>query len=98
QRMEAFAADFQEMTGKAISVVDDAAPGTGDFFVTLEATPDAAALGQEGSTLTVGDTLKINAIDPIGAFWATRTILQVFKQHNNTFPRGFAADYPQYPL
>lgn len=98
QRMEVFALDYQELTGKAIPVVEGAAPEAGDFFVTLESTPDADALGKEGSTLTVTDTLKINAIDPIGAFWATRTILQVFKQHQNTFPRGFAADYPQYPL
>lgn len=98
QRMEVFASDYQELTGKAISVVEGAAPETGDFFVTLEATPETVTLGKEGSTLSVADSLKINAVDPIGAFWATRTILQVFKQHQNTFPRGFAADYPQYPL
>jgi hexosaminidase len=98
QRMEIFARDFEELTGKPISVVEGKAAAPGDFFVTLEAGAEVTALGVEGATLAVTDSLKIHALDPIGAFWATRTILQVFKQHQNTFPRGFIADYPQYPL
>ncbi len=98
QRMNVFANDYQDITGNKITVVDDDTPTAGDFFFTLGVGTDVSKLGQEGYTLSVTDNLTINASDPLGAFWATRSILQVLKTNQDKFPCGYAADYPQYPL
>lgn len=98
QRMEVFASDYQDVTGNKIAVIESDTAEAGDFFVTLDPTTGVGELGKEGYRLSVTDQVVINAAEPIGAFWATRTILQVLKTHENTFPCGYVADYPQYPL
>lgn len=99
QRMLVFANDYQDVTGNAITVVESDAAGDGDIFVTLDTATGVNRLGTEGYRLSVKeDRITINASKPIGAFWATRSILQVLKTNNNTFPCGYVADYPQYPV
>ena len=98
QRMETFAADYQDVTGNKITVVESDEADAGDFFVTLDAKTGVSQLGNEGYRLSVTDRVVINAAEPVGAFWATRSILQVLKTNENTFPCGYAADYPQYPV
>ena len=53
----------------------------------------------EGYTLTAGaDGITITAPTEIGAFWGTRTVLQVFAGQQGTFPGGTATDWPDYPV
>ena len=95
QRMETFAADYAAMTGRPLSVATAPAARPGEIFVALNGHP---ALGTEGYGIAAGDDLTIRAADPAGAFWATRTLLQVMKAMDGKFPRGQAWDYPRYPV
>ena len=64
--------------------------------ILLKVVPDEAA-NPEGYTLTAGKSgITIQAPTPLGAFWGTRTILQVFADQGNTFPGGEAKDWPEY--
>lgn len=102
ERAELFASELSEIFGREIAVLDRARPGKNDINLMVEVASgdsDSANLGKEGYILgAMSDGLYIVATDPIGAFWGTRSVLQVFKQNNNTFPCGIAVDYPQYPL
>ena len=48
--------------------------------------------------MEVGDVLKTEAVDKQGAYWATRSILQVLSQTGNTIAKGEVRDYPKYEL
>ncbi len=48
--------------------------------------------------MTIDDTVKVEAIDKVGAFWSTQSILQILKQNNNVIPQGQTRDYPKYEL
>lgn len=98
QRMNTFARDYQDVTGNQITVVEGEEAAAGDIFVTLDTNTGVSKLGDEGYRLSVKDRIVINASTPLGAFWATRSILQVFKTNKNSFPCGYVADYPQYPV
>ncbi len=64
--------------------------------IVLEVKPDAKA-NPEAYTLTATpEAITISAPTALGAFWGTRSLLQVFTEANNTFPCGTAKDYPQY--
>lgn len=100
ERAELFAAELSEIFGRKVAVVNTPRQGKAD--ITLIADPenaDAACLGKEGyGIFSASNALVVTAVDSLGAFWGTRTILQVFRRHENTFPCGIAVDYPQYPL
>ena len=56
-------------------------------------------LGTEGYRLTVGETATITAATAQGAFWGTRTILQISEQtRSHALPCGVATDRPAYPV
>ena len=38
------------------------------------------------------------AEESVGAYWATRTILQILKQTNGSIPKGLVRDYPKYEV
>ena len=98
-RVELFAKELSEIFGREIKVVNKQRPGKKDISFAIAPDNAIGNLGKEGYALISDEKgLHILASDPLGAFWGTRTILQVFKQHNNTFPCGIAVDYPQYPL
>ncbi|MBP7275495.1 MAG: family 20 glycosylhydrolase, partial [Kiritimatiellae bacterium] len=94
ERMEVFAADYTAMTGRPMAVVPARAPAPGEIYVALDGDPQ---LGKEGYGIVAGEALIIRAADPLGAFWATRTLLQVWKG-GGAFPCGIARDYPRYSV
>lgn len=97
-RLELFAKELSEIFGREIKILNKQR-GKKDIAVSIAPDEEIGNLGKEGYAIISDENgLRIIASDPLGAFWGTRTILQVFKQHNNTFPRGIAVDYPQYPL
>ncbi|NUR28482.1 MAG: family 20 glycosylhydrolase, partial [Catenulispora sp.] len=67
----------------------------GDVFIALGSTD--AQLGDEGYALTVAPVLQVGARTATGAFWGTRTVLQMLRQ-STTLPPGTARDWPQYPV
>lgn len=99
ERVELFAKELSQVFGRKIKIEGKQRPGKKDISVALASEEGLGNLGKEGYVLIADENgLHILASDPLGAFWGTRSILQVFKQNNNTFPCGIAIDYPQYPL
>ena len=91
----ALAADYKEMFGKELTIVNGATKG-GDVVLSLKKNK---ALGDEGYTMNVGSAVEITAATERGAFWATRTLLQIAEQHKNgNLPKGKTTDVPEYKL
>lgn len=56
-------------------------------------------LGDEGYTIEIGDHVVINANTPTGAYWATRTLLQILEQNEGVqLPKGTIRDWPDYAV
>lgn len=91
----ALAADYKEMFGKELTIVNGATKG-GDVVLSLKKNK---ALGDEGYTMNVGSAVEITAATERGAFWATRTLLQIAGQHKDgNLPKGKTTDVPEYKL
>lgn len=91
----ALAADYKEMFGKELTIVNGATKG-GDVVLSLK---KDKALGDEGYTMNVGSAVEIIAATERGAFWATRTLLQIAEQHKDgNLPKGKTTDVPEYKL
>jgi hexosaminidase len=92
-----FAGDLLALTGFTIATVNGSSPAAGDIYLTLGATD--SAIGNEGYLLTISTTsgVSISAKTNAGAFYGTRTMLQLLKQ-NFTIAAGSARDWPDYPL
>lgn len=91
----ALAADYKEMFGKELTIVNGATKG-GDVVLLLK---KDKALGDEGYTMNVGSAVEITAATERGAFWATRTLLQIAEQHKDgNLPKGKTTDVPEYKL
>lgn len=91
----ALAADYKEMFGKELTIVNGATKG-GDVVLSLK---KDKALGDEGYTMNVGSAVEITTATERGAFWATRTLLQIAEQHKDgNLPKGKTTDVPEYKL
>ena len=89
---EQFINDYATLFKKEMKLATGKAK-TGDIVLTckkLDNTPD------EGYRLNIGKFVEIEAPATDGAFWATRTLLQLMEQGN--LPQGEAIDIPQYKL
>ncbi|PRZ01795.1 hexosaminidase [Marinilabilia salmonicolor] len=97
ERMEIFAKDYQSLTGNQAEVIHSATDQSkADISVDLSA---PSSVGEEGYILNISnDKISISATTPTGAFWGTRTLLQVFHNNEFRFPCGSVRDYPQYPV
>ena len=97
---EELAADYEDMTGKAMEIVsgteEDAEDG--DFFFTLT-DDESMGLDEEGYLMEIKDKVTVVAEDPTGAYWATRTVLQALKSGDmTTIPKGITRDYPLFKV
>ncbi len=91
----ALASDYEQLTGGKLSVVTGAAKA-GDIVLSLS---KDKKLGNEGYTLNIGNTVELAAATNQGAFWATRTLLQISEQRKDgTLPKGKTVDVPEYQL
>lgn len=44
---------------------------------------------KEGYDIVIGDYVKVSANEPVGVYWATRTLLQMGEQYKNgNLPKG----------
>lgn len=95
QVAEAFANDYFEMFGIRMDVSSEKAQ-KGDFILAIV---QNKKLGKEGYTIKIDDKVTINSTQAVGAFWATRTLLQMTEQHEQRhLPKGKMTDYPDYSL
>lgn len=100
--LQIFADDYAEIVGEKLTVsIDNNAEVTANVIdITLDAAnQDEATFRAEGYCIEITpQRIRITAPTPLGAFWATRTLLQVFKQYGNKFPCGQIVDFPHYPI
>ena len=94
------AADYQDLTGKEITVAagTEADAKAGDFYF---AKTDDKSLGlmDEGYLMEISDSVKVTSETGTGAYWATRSLLQALKQSGcTTIPQGITRDYPLYEV
>lgn len=92
---EAFARDYETMFGTKLPITAEK-PRKGDFIFTIKKNKK---LGKEGYTINITDRVNISAPFAVGAYWATRTILQMSEQNQERkLDRGSVVDYPDYAL
>ncbi|MEU8840463.1 family 20 glycosylhydrolase [Streptomyces roseus] len=83
-----FAEDLGALAGRPIGVVTGSA-SPGDIALGLGET----GLPAEGYRLTVGPSVAVRATTAVGAFYGTRTLLQLLHQ-SSSVPAGTAVDWP----
>ncbi|MDJ0382094.1 family 20 glycosylhydrolase [Streptomyces sp. G-G2] len=83
-----FAEDLGALVGRPVAVVTGAA-SPGDIALTL----GDAALPAEGYRMTVGSSVTLQAGTGTGAFYGTRSVLQLLHQ-SPSIPAGTAVDWP----
>lgn len=97
----AFAQDYYTMLGKNL-IINRGKPQKGDFVFAkagFAALSKADTLGTEGYHLNIADHVTLTASQPTGAFWGTRTLLQLSEQtQSHAIPQGVTTDRPQYAL
>ena len=91
---KAFAADYEAMFGKSLTV-KSGSPKAGDILFVLK--KNDKALGKEGYRMNIDKYVTVTAATTQGAFWATRTLLQMSEQ-NTALPKGETVDVPVYEL
>lgn len=89
-----FAADYKKMFGTELAVAEGAAK-KGDIALTIK---KDKKLGNEGYTIKIGNKVEIAATTATGAFWATRTILQMTETGGVGLPQGTIRDWPDYAM
>lgn len=86
--------DLLDLTGYTLEVAVGQ-PQAGDIYLAID--PSLSLLGNEGNVFKVAEYVSITSSSATGAFYGTRTALQIMKQHeDHTIPRGEARDYPKY--
>lgn len=92
---EAFAADYGQMFGAAPAVAQGK-PSEGDIYFTLK---KDKKLGREGYAIRVDRYVTVSAPEVVGAYWATRTLLQMSEQtEDHQLPKGQLRDWPDYAM
>lgn len=93
-----FQVDYEEITGRSIEVVYEDTPNKGDFYLTLQS--DDTFLGDEGYHMDISDAITVSATHHTGAYWATRSILQILVQdeEKQAIAMGETRDYPKYEV
>lgn len=54
-------------------------------------------LGDEGYTMSIGNTVSIAAPTAKGVFWGTRSLLQILYNKKGQLPKGEVRDFPSFP-
>lgn len=93
---EAMAEDYGLLFGKTMKTKNASKAPKGTIIMALT---DDKELGDEGYSIKIGDCIAIEANTPTGAYWATRTLLQILEQYEGThLPKGTIRDWPDYAL
>ena len=90
-----FAVDYKALFG-VLPEIAEGKPCKGDFFFTIKRDKK---LEKEGYDIVIGDYVKVSANEPVGVYWATRTLLQMGEQYKNgNLPKGHIRDWPDYGI
>ena len=93
---EALAEDYSAELGTEMSVVTGDDPQAGDIYFVQD--DGSNGLGKEGYIMEIGDYVTVTADQQTGAYWATRSILQIAELNDGTMPFGITKDYPKYEV
>ncbi|MGP4043584.1 family 20 glycosylhydrolase [Streptomyces sp. 2A115] len=93
RRVAATLADDLRAAGQGTVSVVSGGARTGDIVV--DVAPTRKALGKEGYELRAGKRLSVTGATETGAFYGTRTVLQLLAQ-GDRLPAGRTVDVPQY--
>ncbi|WP_180978164.1 MULTISPECIES: beta-N-acetylhexosaminidase [Burkholderia] len=98
-----FAEDLQQVTGMRLPVVRAGVAKPGDVALSLSPCGAAAStIGNEGNTFYAEQSAVLRANTLNGAFYATRTLLQMLTLDgkpagtHSLIAKGYALDYPRY--
>ena len=91
---EALAADYKAEYGVDLQVADSG-EDAGDIVFTKD---DKNGLGEEGYIMEMDDKVNVKAEQAQGAYWSTRSILQIVKLNNGEIPKGITKDYPKFKV
>ncbi len=90
-----FAADIKAMFGYEVQATAGKA-AKGDISLAIK---KDKKIGEEGYKIAIGNNVAVTANTAQGAFWATRTLLQILEQNNGTtLPKGSITDWPDYAM
>lgn len=92
---QALAEDYEAEMGKSMTVETGDAPQAGDIYFISDETN---GLGEEGYIMDIGEYVTVSAENATGAYWATRSILQITELNDGTMPYGITKDYPKYEV
>lgn len=92
---QAFAADYEEMFGVRMPVSVGKSTA-GDFVFQLKSD---RKMPKEGYHIHITDRVLVSAPETAGAFWATRTLLQMTEQSDTrSLSKGTMRDFPSYAV
>ena len=92
---EAFARDYSILTSRTMNLASGKAV-VGDIVFNMKSD---RSLGTEGYRINIGTTVVVEAATAQGAYWATRTLLQMLEQgEDESLACGIITDVPQYRL
>lgn len=92
-----FAEDYSRMFGVTLPT-RAGKPAAGDILLSLKKNK-MKMWGPEGYTIRIGKSVEVAAATPTGAYWATRTLLQMSEQSEvRSLPVGNIFDYPDYDV
>lgn len=95
---QALSKDYYTMFRQPLHIAKGTAQ-KGDIVLGLSQGKEAKQLGKEGYTLQIEQHIQLNASTPQGAYWGTRTLLQLSEQsQSRALPCGTSTDIPQYAL
>lgn len=92
---QALAEDYEAEMGKSMTVETGDAPQAGDIYFISDETN---GLGEEGYIMDIGEYVTVSTENATGAYWATRSILQITELNDGTMPYGITKDYPKYEV
>ena len=93
---EAMAEDYGLLFGKEMKAKSASKGATGAIVISLVSDKE---LGDEGYSIDIADQITLNAQTTTGAYWGTRTLLQMLEASQGaSLPKGSIRDWPDYPM
>lgn len=88
--------DYEAELGASLTVETGDDPKVGDIYFAKD--DGNHGLGEEGYIMDIDDYALVAADHSTGAYWATRSILQIAELNGSVMPKGEIKDYPKYEI
>ena len=88
--------DYNTEMNASLTVETGDDPQAGDIYFVKD--DGSNGLGEEGYVMNIDEYVTVSADHNTGAYWATRSILQITELNDGKMPKGIAKDYPKYEV